>query len=181
MESIDYIIRRTRNWVEHFVIKLNLCPFAKKVFDEEKIRYVVLKSVEIKDLTKLLLDELYFLCKTDPERIDTTLVIIPGLLQDFKDFNEYLAITDEILLEMHLIGDFQIASFHPKYQFAGTDLESPENYTNRSPYPMLHLLREESIEKALKNIPHPEDIPKENIKKMYEMGIEKLKNWKNES
>ena len=137
MESIDYIIRKTRAWVEHFVIKLNLCPFAKKVYDNEKIRYVVLESKKINELTKMLLDELYFLSKTDPKRIETTLIIIPYQLSDFEKFNDYLAIADEILIEMSLIGDIQIASFHPKYQFAGTDPHDPENYTNRSPYPML--------------------------------------------
>ncbi len=180
MESIDYIIRKTRNWVEHFVIRLNLCPFAKKVFDEEKVRYVVLKSNKIADLTKMLLDELFFLSKTDPERIETTLLIISDLLPDFEKFNDYLAISDEILIEMNLIGEIQIASFHPQYQFAGTKLNDPENFTNRSPYPMLHLLREESIENALKKYPHPEDIPKQNIEKMNQLGFEKLKNWKNE-
>ena len=181
MESIDYIIRKTRDWVEHFVIKLNLCPFAKKVFDEEKIRYVVLKSDEIKDLTKKVLDELYFLSKTDPNRIETTLIIFPRLLNDFEAYNDYLVITDEILLEMDLIGDIQIASFHPDYQFADVEPHLPENYTNRSPYPMLHLLREESIETALKNVVKPEDIPAQNIKKMNEIGLDKLKNWSNES
>jgi hypothetical protein len=180
MESTDFIIRKTRDWVEHFVIRLNLCPFAKKVFDEEKIRYVVLNSHKIADLTKMLLDELFFLNKTNPSRIETTLLICPNLLQDFGKFNDYLAIADEILIEMSLIGEIQIASFHPQYQFAGTQPNDPENYTNRSPYPMLHLLREESIEKALKNFPHPEEIPKKNIEKMNQLGLEKLKNWKNE-
>ena len=180
MENTDQIIRETRNWIEYFVIELNLCPFAKRVFDAEKIRYVVLTSNEIVDLTKKLLDELYFLSKTDPQRIETTLLIHPNLLPDFESFNKYLTITDEILLEMNLVGDIQIASFHPKYQFAGTEPEAPENYTNRSPFPMLHLLREESIERATKHYPHPEDIPKRNIEKMNEIGIEKLKKWKNE-
>lgn len=180
MESVDQIIRKTRNWIEHFVIRLNLCPFAKKVFDAEKIRYVVLPSREIKDLTKGLLDELYFLSRTEPERIETTLLIFPNLLTDFAKFNQYLSIADEILLEMHLTGDIQIASFHPDYRFAGTEPDAPENYTNRSPYPMLHLLREERLEKALKSINKPEDIPRLNIEKMNELGLEKLKNWKNE-
>ena len=181
MESTDYIIRKTRNWVEHFVIRLNLCPFAKKVFDEEKIRYVVLNSDKIRDLTKKLLDELYFLSKTDPNRLETTLLIHPNLLTDFEKFNDYLAIADEVLIEMNLIGDIQIASFHPEYQFAGTEPDAPENFTNRSPYPMLHLLREESLEKGLKNLDQPEDIPKQNIEKMNKLGLEKLKNWKNEA
>ncbi len=180
MESTDQIIRKTRNWIEHFVIRLNLCPFAKKVFDEEKVRYVVLSSGKIEDLTKKLLDELYFLSKTEPERIETTLLILPNLLGEFSKFNDYLAIADEILIEMHLTGDIQIASFHPLYHFAGTDAEAPENFTNRSPYPMLHLLREERLEKALKNYNRPEDIPKHNIEKMNTIGLENLKNWKNE-
>ena len=181
MEGTDSVIRKTREWVNGFVIRLNLCPFAKKVFDEERIRYVVLESSEIKDLTKKLLDELYFLSKTEAEKIETTLIIFPNLLTDFESFNEYLAVADEILLEMSLIGDIQIASFHPQYQFAGTTKDAAENYTNRSPYPMLHLLREVSIENALKKVPKPENIPMENIKKMNEIGLEKLKNWKNES
>lgn len=180
MESTDYIIRKTRTWIEHFVIRLNLCPFAKKVFDGEKIRYVVLTSDKIKDLTKKLLDELYFLSKTNADRVETTLLILPNLLNEFEKFNDYLAITDEILIEMNLTGDIQIASFHPHYQFAGTQPDDAENYTNRSPYPMLHLLREESIEKGLKNMEHPEDIPKQNIEKMNKLGVEKLKNWRNE-
>lgn len=181
MESTDHIIHKTRDWIEHFVIRLNLCPFAKKAFDEEKIRYVVLNSDKMGDLTKLLLDELFFLVKTNPDRIETTMLIHPNLLIDFEKYNDYLTIADEILLEMNLMGDMQIASFHPKYQFAGTEIDAVENYTNRSPYPMLHLLREESIERALKSYPHPEDIPKRNIEKMNDLGLDKLKNWNNES
>ncbi len=181
MDSTNNIIRKTRKWIEHFVIRLNLCPFAKKVYDEERIRYVVLKSKNIADLTKTLLDELFFLSKTDPERIETSFIIFPHLLEDFEAYNKYLIVTDEILLEMNLTGTIQIASFHPKYQFAGTAEDTPENYTNRSPYPMLHILREESIENALKNYPDPENIPKRNIEKMNELGLEKLKNWRNES
>lgn len=177
MESSDLIIRKTRLWLEQFVIGLGLCPFAKKPFELEQIRYVVLEGAEVDRLTKKLLDELHFLNRIEQKRIETTLIIISQQMQDFRDFNDYLAVVEDILLEMNLIGEIQVASFHPEYQFAGTTPEDAENYTNRSPYPMLHLLREESVERALKNYPDPEKIPQRNIEKMKKLGLEKLKKW----
>lgn len=151
MESKDAIIRKTRNWVEQFVIGLGLCPFAKKPFELEKIRYVVVDNGALDSLTKQLLDELYFLNRNEPNRVETTLIIVPYLLKKFRDFNDYLSVVDDVLIELKLTGEIQVASFHPDYQFANTKATDPENFTNRSPYPMLHLLREESIERALKN------------------------------
>jgi len=168
--SDEYVIATTQRWLERVVIGLNLCPFARAVFARNQIRYIV-SSADSQDL--LLADlssALSELQASDSERIDTVLLIHPHVLQDFFDYNQFLEQTDAALDELDLRGEIQIASFHPLYQFAGTAPDDIENCTNRSPYPMLHLLREHSVERAVAAYPDTAKIFERNIETLRELG-----------
>jgi hypothetical protein len=162
-----------RQWVESVVIDLNLCPFAKRELDNDRVRFSVTEVSSTIELAVALESELDLLTREAP--IETTLLIHPNVLQDFADYNQFLGTADQLLVEMDLEGAFQIASFHPDYQFAGTRPDDPENYTNRSPYPVLHLLREESLEKAVASTPDVDQVPIRNIAIMNELGTERLR------
>lgn len=166
-------IQSVRQWVETLVVGMNLCPFAKRELVNNRVRFVTTPATTEEDLLMALQDELELL-NSDPS-IETTLLIHPQVLQDFYDFNDFLNFADGLLQEMDLEGVYQIASFHPDYQFGGTEPDDAENYTNRSPYPVLHLIREESLEKAIASHPDVDGIPERNIALMNEMGTEKLK------
>jgi len=166
----DAIIGATRNWLERSVIGLNLCPFAKAVYVKEQVRYVVATATTPEQLLETLMDELQHLSDTDAAKIDTTLIIHPFVLGDFEDYNEFLDVADAALEDMQLDGELQVASFHPLYQFADTDINDISNYTNRAPYPILHLLREESIERAVEAFPQAEEIFEKNIETMEQLG-----------
>ncbi|MES2263171.1 MAG: DUF1415 domain-containing protein [Pseudomonadota bacterium] len=166
----DAVIAATQKWLEKAVIGLNLCPFAKAVHIKNQIRYVVSDATTPEALLQLLMDELQFLSDADPEQVDTTLIIHPGVLIDFEDYNEFLDVADAALEDMDLIGELQVASFHPDYQFADTDQNDIDNYTNRSPYPTLHLLREDSVDRAVEAFPEAEDIFEKNIETMRKLG-----------
>ena len=167
------IENQVRSWVDSFVIGLNLCPFAKREILQERVRFVVLEAEFEEQLLVSLEAELERL--NDQSDIETTLLIHPYVLKDFYGFNQFLDMADELLVEMELEGVYQIASFHPGYQFGGTDLNDAENYTNRSPYPILHILREASLAKAIDYYPDIDRIPERNIELMNEMGESKLK------
>jgi len=156
------IIATVKQWLEKIVIGLELCPFAKKTFDSDKIRYAVSDSTDVESLMLVLHDELKLL-EENPS-IETTLVIIHQQLDGFESFNQVLDFVDNLLEQYDWIGVFQVASFHPQYQFSGTDIDDRENWTNRSPYPILHLLRESSLEQAIEKYPNVDDIPQRNIK-----------------
>lgn len=168
----EQIIAATQNWLEKAVIGLNLCPFAKSVHVKKQVRYVVSNATTPEALLETLMDELQHLSDTDPEQVDTTLLIHPFVLNDFLDYNEFLDIADAALEDMQLEGELQVASFHPQYQFADTDLNDITNYTNRSPYPTLHLLREESIERAVEAFPEASEIFDKNIDTLEKLGHE---------
>ncbi|MGO4478088.1 DUF1415 domain-containing protein [Massilia sp. 2TAF26] len=168
----DEIIAATRRWLERAVIGLNLCPFAKAVYVKEQVRYVVSPARTPEELLETLMNELQELSDTDPEKIDTTLLIHPFVLNDFLDFNEFLDVADAAVEDMHLDGELQVASFHPDYQFADTDRNDISNYTNRAPYPILQLLREESIDRAVDAFPEAEAIFEKNIETMEALGHE---------
>jgi len=172
--AIDHeqAIAATRDWLEKAVIGLNLCPFAKAVHVKQQIRYVVSDATTPEELLELLMDELQLLADTPAEKIDTTLIIHPGVLSDFEDYNEFLDVADAALEDMQLDGELQVASFHPDYQFADTDKNDIGNYTNRTPYPTLHLLREESVERAVEAFPEAELIFEKNIETMEKLGHE---------
>lgn len=167
---MDKYIVNTKNWVEKVVIGLNLCPFVKPVFAKNQLKFVLSEAKNPQELTEDLVKELVFLSGIEGDDTETTVLIHPFILQDFGHYIDYLEFANDVIYEMNLEGIFQIASFHPDYQFAGTTKEDLENYTNRSPYPMLHILREDTIEKAVKTYPNVEEIPLNNIKKVKELG-----------
>jgi hypothetical protein len=161
-----------RQWLDQVVIGLNLCPFAGKPVREGRLRVCVSAAAsELELLTELQL-ELRRLDETPPAELETTLIAIPGLLADFADYNDFLDQVDRLLEEFEWSGDYQVASFHPHYQFAGTMPDDAENLTNRAPYPLLHLLREDSVEAALDSHPDPDGIPENNIRRMRELTPE---------
>ena len=169
-ESDDTVIARTRNWLETAVIGLNLCPFAKAVHVREQIGYRVSTACSTTELADELRDALKALAAADPARLDTILLIHPKVLGDFHDYNAFLAQADRIVHKLRLEGELQVASFHPDYQFADTEADDVDNATNRSPYPMLHLLRESSIERAVASYPDPERIYARNIDSLRKLG-----------
>lgn len=175
MKDKKHYIKQSAAWVEKFVIGLNLCPFAAKPFKTDKIRYKVAKEKELEALGLLVAAELQYLNNTPSGETETTLIIIPDLLNDFYDFLDFTEIAEQISHDLGLEGVFQIATFHPAYQFAGTEKEDVENYTNRSPFPMLHLLREESVSKASDTYPDIDLIPERNITRLRELGTEGVK------
>jgi len=172
IESSEAIIDATQRWLERAVIGLNLCPFAKAVHVRKQIRYVVSSAATPEELLKDLINELELLAESSAEKIDTTLLIHPDVLTDFLDYNDFLEIADATLEERDLAGELQIASMHPHYQFADTQPDDMENYTNRSPYPTLHLLRESSVDKAVAAFPEADRIFEKNIETMRRLGHE---------
>jgi hypothetical protein len=173
LNDADTITASVRRWVETVVVDLNLCPFAGRELREERIRFVVTLATTEAQLAASLQTELEWL-DTHPA-IETTLLIHPRVLQDFGDYNQFLEAADELLGAMGVDGIYQIASFHPQYQFAETAPDDVENYTNRSPYPMLHLLREQSLERSIAGYPDTDQIPLRNIALMKRLGIARLK------
>ena len=165
-----FIIETTKKWIETVVIELNLCPFARVPFQQETIRFTLTESANEQELLASLHAELVFL--HDNLDIETSLLIHPQCLADFDDYNQFLQIVENLLEDMGVTGIFQVASFHPNYQFADTNPGDAENYTNRSPFPMLHILREASLSKALQNYSDPEAIPQCNIERLQKMGAE---------
>jgi hypothetical protein len=168
----DAIVAATRRWVERAVIGLNLCPFAKAVYVKEQVRFVVSNARTPEALLEELMNEMQDLADIDPDKVDTTLLIHPFVLNDFLDFNEFLDVADAAVEDMRLDGDIQVASFHPDYQFADTDANDIGNYTNRAPYPILQLLREESIDRAVEAIPEAAEIFEKNIETLEKLGHE---------
>jgi len=168
----EAVIAAMREWIEKAVIGLNLCPFAKAVYVKNKVRYVVSHAPHLDGLLEDLDRELDFLAAADPDEIDTTLLIHPTLLADFLDFNDFMQLAEAAVDEHELDGVIQIASFHPQFQFEGTEPDDMGNYTNRAPFPTLHLLREASIERAVAAFPEAETIYARNIETLERLGIE---------
>ena len=163
-------IEDTQLWLTRAVVGLNLCPFAKAVMAKGQVRYVVTELTEPEQVLKLLQTEMQTLVDADPDMLDTTLLIAPYLLPDFVDFNEFLFDCESVLQDLDLEGVLQIADFHPGYQFAGTAPDDVENRTNQSPYPTLHLLREDSVTRAVDAFPDAALIYERNIDLLREMG-----------
>jgi uncharacterized protein len=172
METTEAILAATKEWLEKAVIGLNLCPFAKAVYGKDQIRYVISEAESTGELLAELADELQSLAMADPAKTDTTLLIHPRVLTNFWEYNEFLEIADEAVAGLELEGVLQIASFHPRYQFAGSATDDIANYTNRSPYPMLHLLREASVERAVTAFPEAAEIYEKNIVTLRRLGRE---------
>ena len=172
--SEDLVTAATTAWLEKVVIGLNLCPFAKSVHVNKRIRYFVSAATQRDELVCDLKRELLLLADADPNRIESTLLIHPDVLNDFADYNDFLAVCDLAILDLELVGIIQIASFHPQYQFAGTKLQDVSNYSNRSPFPTLHLLREESVARAVGTFPDAATIYQRNIETLKKLGATKL-------
>ena len=169
------VLEKTKHWLEKAVIGLNLCPFAKAVYVKNQVRLVVSHARHADDLLEELDRELDFLVATPAEEIDTTLLIHPSLFEDFLDFNDFLEVAEGVVDEHGLEGVVQLASFHPQFQFEGTEVDDMGNYTNRAPFAILHLLRESSVERAIEAFPQPESIFDTNIARLEQLG---LPGWK---
>ena len=168
----DTVIADTVRWMERAVIGLNLCPFAKAVHSKGQIHYVVSEATDARDLLQALHQELEALAEANPEKRDTTLLIAPQCLEDFLDFNDFLELADNLIDALDLGGILQVASFHPRFQFADTEPGDITNATNRAPYPTLHLLREESIDRAVEAFPEAETIYERNMQVLQDLGAD---------
>ena len=166
----EQVLAKTRHWLEKAVIGLNLCPFAKAVYVKSQVRLVVSKARHADDLLEELDSELDLLAATPASEIDTTLLIHPTLFEDFLDFNDFLEIAEGVVDEHGLEGVIQLASFHPQFQFDGTEPDDISNYTNRAPFAILHLLREESVERAVEAFPQADTIFDANIATLEKLG-----------
>jgi len=165
-------IAETRKWLEQIVIGLNLCPFAKAVYVKDQVRFVLSDATTPEALVEELAEELILLRDTPAEQIDTTLIVHPDVLTDFLEYNDFLDNADAAIEALDLQGILQVASFHPQYRFAGVAPDDVSNYTNRAPYPTLHLLREDSVERAVAAFPDPDVIVERNIDTLDKLGIE---------
>src|SRR3979490_1032104 len=168
----DEIIAATRRWLERSVIGLHLCPFAESVYRGNRVRFRVSEQRSASALLDELRSELRELHAADPQRCETTLLIHPWVLGDFIEYNDFLDVCETTIADLGLEGELQVASFHPRYQFAGTQPEAIENYTNRPPYPTLPLLREASIESAIAAVPDTSEIYRRNIRTLRALGHE---------
>ena len=166
----DAVLARSRLWLERAVIGLNLCPFAKSVHLRGQVRWVLSDATDEAALLADLLVELERLYDADPAEVETTLIVHPHVLADFLDYNDFLDVADAAVSELDLDGEIQVASFHPDYRFADSDPEAVENCSNRSPYPMLHLLRESSIARAVAAFPDAASIYERNIGTLRKLG-----------
>jgi hypothetical protein len=170
----ETVLEATRRWIADFVIGLNLCPFARRVFAGELIRYVVTPATDPDALLTDLATELYHLAGAQRSEVEMTLLIHPHALLDFLDYNDFLHDADRLLDQLGLRGEIQIASFHPAYQFAGTEPDAVENYTNRSPFPMLHLLREVSVTEVNTDPDATAAIPERNVATLKALGLARV-------
>ncbi|HYP30310.1 MAG TPA: DUF1415 domain-containing protein [Burkholderiaceae bacterium] len=178
-------IAETRAWMRRAVIGLNLCPFARAVDVKEQIRYVFSDATDPEALLATLIVELQRLADTDPAVVDTTMLIHPRVLTDFEDFNDFLELADAAVEDLDLDGVLQVASFHPRFQFADTEPDDITNATNRSPYPTLHLLREDSVDRAVAAFPEAEAIFERNMETLEKLGAkgwaEVRKRWEDDA
>ena len=176
MINNEVYVADTQRWLERAVIGLNLCPFAKAVHVKGLIHYAVSEATSAAELLADLKNELNSLANMDVDSVsiayDTTLLIAPYCLHDFLDFNDFLGKADKLLAKMKLEGTLQLANFHPDYQFAGTEPDDITNFTNRAPYPTLHLLKESSIDQAVEAFPEAEAIFEVNMETMERLGVQ---------
>ena len=173
MNSSQHVIEQTKNWINRVVVGCNFCPFASKVMKQQAVHYRVEESDASEVCLEVLLDEILRL--DNDQQIETSFLIMPNAVKQFADYLTLVDVAEKLLRQKGYEGIYQLASFHPLYLFAGTDDQDAANFTNRSLYPMLHLLREESIEKALQNYQEPESIPERNIHFAREKGLVYMK------
>ncbi|MFK5985511.1 MAG: DUF1415 domain-containing protein [Pseudomonadota bacterium] len=172
------MINQTKKWLDEVIIAHNICPFAKKERDSDKIRFFVDQSIEVEQALENLIIECQHL--DNDAQIETTLFIISRLCQDFNDYLYFLDLAKQLLHSMDYEGIYQLASFHPDYCFADSPADDAANYTNRSPYPMLHIIREQSLENALLSYSNPELIPERNISYCRKLGVKKMQQMLND-
>ncbi|ELY1988628.1 DUF1415 domain-containing protein [Vibrio harveyi] len=173
--DINAITEQVNQWLNDVVIGLNLCPFAAKPQRNKQIKIFVSEASQEEALLEDILLQLIELSNTEPEKLETTLVVVPNMLQDFWDYNFFIDWVEGLIKQQDWEGIFQVATFHPDYCFGGAEPEDDENLTNRSPYPVFHLIREESMEKVLKHYPDPESIPDTNIARVSALSVEERK------
>ncbi|TOQ75569.1 hypothetical protein CGG93_12675 [Vibrio parahaemolyticus] len=173
--DINAITQQVDQWLNDVVIGLNLCPFAAKPQRNKQIKIFVSEATQEEALLEDILLQLIELSTTEPEKLETTLVVVPNMLQDFWDYNFCIDWVEGLIKQQDWEGIFQVATFHPAYCFGGAAPEDDENLTNRSPYPIFHLIREESMEKVLKHYPDPESIPDTNIARVSALSEEERK------
>ena len=166
------IIAQTRHWLERAVIGLNLCPFARAPYLHKRVRFRVSHATDDEELLADLEVELRALNAVSAEQVETVLLIHPWALNDFLDYNEFLNAADGCLEQLDLVGELQVASFHPQYQFAGSGEQDVENFSNRSPFPMLHLLREASIERVVDALEDTDEIYRQNMRTLRNLGVD---------
>ena len=170
--SLQQAVAETRAWIARAVVGLNLCPFARAVQVKDQIRCVATDAPDAEALLVRLCDEMHRLAEADPAQVETTLLVHPLVLTDFLDFNDFLEVADAALEELGYAGVLQVASFHPQFQFAGTQPDDVGNATNRSPYPTLHLLREDSVARAVAAFPEAAAIFDNNIRTLEQLGAQ---------
>lgn len=170
MSEHTEIEAQVRAWIDRFVVGLNLCPFARQPVEGGQVKIVVSPARDSEALLEELQQQLLWLDAQPPRVTETTLIVVKEMLGDFLDYNDFLDLADALLDNLGWAGRFQFASFHPDYQFAGTEPDDAENYTNRAPWPILQLLREDSLEMVLASYPDPEQIPERNIAAMNRLG-----------
>ncbi|ELC3157802.1 DUF1415 domain-containing protein [Vibrio harveyi] len=173
--DINAITEQVNQWLNDVVIGLNLCPFAAKPQRNKQIKIFVSEASQEEALLEDILLQLIELSNTEPEKLETTLVVVPNMLKDFWDYNFFIDWVEGLIKQQDWEGIFQVATFHPDYCFGGAEPEDDENLTNRSPYPVFHLIREESMEKVLKHYPDPESIPDTNIARVSALSEEERK------
>ncbi|MGC9402043.1 DUF1415 domain-containing protein [Vibrio genomosp. F10] len=172
MDNYQLAEKQTQQWLEDVIVGLNLCPFAHKPNKNKQIKIAVTDATTEEALLECILEEFQILDSKDAKELETTLVVIPDMLQDFMDYNFFLDWVDGLIKQQDYEGIYQVATFHPDYYFHGTQPDDTENLTNRSPYPTIHLIREESMEKVLKHYPDPEAIPDNNIARVESLSQE---------
>lgn len=173
--DINAISQQVDQWLNDVVIGLNLCPFAAKPQRNKQIKIFVSEASQEEALLEDILLQLIELSNAEPETLETTLVVVPNMLDDFWDYNLFIDWVEGLIKQQDWDGIFQVATFHPDYCFGGAEPEDDENLTNRSPYPIFHLIREESMEKVLKHYPDPESIPDTNIARVSALSEEERK------
>jgi len=172
MQKSDTIESRVRGWVEDAVIGLNLCPFARAPYARDEVRIAIVDCADFEDALRQTFDEVEHLLGASPDDVATTLIVVRGALDDFEDFLDAIHAIDELLEQTGAADFLQLAHFHPDYQFEGTEADALENYTNRAPYPILHLLREDQMSEAIERHPDPASIPASNIARLEGLGAE---------
>ncbi|KJZ13914.1 hypothetical protein TW85_12040 [Marinomonas sp. S3726] len=173
MQNSDELVsKQTLKWVTSFIVDLNVCPFAKREVEHDSIRLSVVRSKKTAFALEELMAEIAWL--DENTETETSLVVFPTLFSDFESYLDFVAMTEDIMFEQGYEGTYQVATFHPDYCFDGVEQDDVSNYTNRSPYPMIHLLREASVEKAIEFYGDTTGIPDDNIALMEEMGLEKV-------